>query len=116
MDRLAILSIDEVLSKIGTAHKACFRGFKVKVNTTRLQLFKFKGIDCVSCGLKGAYFAIEQYDDHVSPHLNLYSSNNILMTKDHIIPKSKGGGDFLDNLQTLCTNCNNEKGNRYDYT
>lgn len=108
--RLITLPMDEVLTKIGTGHKTSFRGFKVKVSTTRLLMFKFKGTDCVHCGRKGAYFAVEQYDDHISPHLNLYSADGVLMTKDHIIPKSKGGGDYLDNLQCLCTKCNGKKG------
>jgi hypothetical protein len=32
---------------------------------------------------------------------------------DHIIPKSQGGKDVLDNLQTLCKTCNRSKHNRY---
>lgn len=28
---------------------------------------------------------------------------------DHITPKSKGGGDEMDNLQALCTECHNRK-------
>ena len=35
------------------------------------------------------------------------------MTKDHIIPKSKGGKNELSNYQTMCTYCNNEKADKY---
>ncbi len=31
---------------------------------------------------------------------------------DHIIPKSKGGGDYFENYQLLCGSCNRIKGNR----
>jgi len=31
---------------------------------------------------------------------------------DHVIPRSKGGGDYLANFQLLCGNCNRIKGNR----
>ncbi len=31
---------------------------------------------------------------------------------DHIVPKSKGGGDYYDNYQLLCGNCNRVKGDR----
>ena len=31
---------------------------------------------------------------------------------DHVIPKSKGGGDYYENYQLLCGNCNRVKGNR----
>ena len=49
-----------------------------------------------------------------SYHFNLYAigenGNWILMTKDHITPKSRGGRDHLSNLQTMCDQCNNRKG------
>lgn len=48
-------------------------------------------------------------------HFNLYAMHTdgreILMTKDHVLPKSKGGLDFLGNLQTMCQPCNGQKAN-----
>ena len=38
----------------------------------------------------------------------------ILMTKDHIVPKSHGGTNASNNLQTMCEECNNNKGNKID--
>jgi len=31
---------------------------------------------------------------------------------DHIVPKAKGGGDYYENYQLLCGNCNSVKGDR----
>ncbi len=35
-----------------------------------------------------------------------------VMEVDHILPKSRGGTDHIENLQLLCTHCNKSKGNK----
>ncbi len=34
------------------------------------------------------------------------------LTKDHVVPLSRGGKNVWDNVTTLCHRCNNKKGNR----
>jgi HNH endonuclease len=41
------------------------------------------------------------------------SGSGVRLEVDHIIPHAKGGSDALDNLQTLCFDCN--RGKRDDY-
>jgi 5-methylcytosine-specific restriction endonuclease McrA len=34
------------------------------------------------------------------------------LTKDHIIPRSRGGADIKDNITMVCSRCNSAKGNK----
>jgi len=92
-----------------------YDGNKVKLFSLRLRTFANHGTCCANCGLCGHFFALER---HVGSqgryHFNLYGhdeeGNEILFTKDHILPKAKGGPDSLKNMQTMCIICNHLKG------
>lgn len=90
-------------------------GDKIKGNSQRFQTFFTKGLKCACCGIEGKYFGKEKDFNAARYHLNLYvldeSGNEVLMTKDHIVPRSKGGASELYNYQTMCVKCNIAKGN-----
>jgi hypothetical protein len=60
----------------------------------RWQVFQRDGWKCVACGRA--------------------SEHDVILHIDHIIPRSRGGTDTLDNYQTLCSLCNLGKSNRND--
>lgn len=94
-------------------HSIVVDGYDVYTTSLRYKTFIEKGYKCVCCGRTGAYYVLEK--SHGSnlrrAHFNLYSDDGVLMTKDHILPKSKGGADRIENMQTMCTICNVNKGN-----
>ena len=117
--RKGIYSIEEILSKRNylnhTEDGVEFNGDVIHMNSDRYHTFAEKGLKCVCCGIEGVHFAKER-DCHSNRwHFNLYAidleGREVLMTKDHIIPKSKGGENNLNNYQTMCCKCNVEKGN-----
>lgn len=57
----------------------------------REEVFRRDGGRCVECG------------------------DNFDIQYDHIIPWSRGGADSVENLQLLCSRCNQSKGNRHVY-
>jgi len=89
--------------------------YKIKVKSLRLQCFKRSRV-CTECGLVGTIISVDTFttkSDRTGVHFNLYAifeGKTRLMTKDHTMPKSKGGADHLDNLKTMCDQCNHKKG------
>lgn len=87
----------------------------VSINNIRIATFLEKGTKCAICGIEGKFFSKEKSWDckYESYHLNLYAVGKngglTMMTMDHIVPKSKGGPDTLDNAQVLCERCNRHK-------
>jgi hypothetical protein len=84
-------------------------------NHRRLWVFANKGCTCVNCGIKGDTLALG-IDNKGNKHWDVYNTTGetwIGLTIDHIIPRCKGGDSRLENLQPMCTVCNNKKGDNY---
>lgn len=107
--RVSIHSLANVLEEIANDENA----------SMRLRTYT-KGTDCVVCGLKGAFFASERQSLQATSkyHYNLYGYNEkgeeVMMTSDHIIPKSKGGVNGLKNRQPMCYPCNQAKADKHE--
>ena len=118
-------SINEVFDMIGEEyltrdndnwqHKSnmVVDGFNIRPISLRYMTFYQKGTKCVCCGKEGTHFKLCGEDGTDRRHFNLYADDGTLFTKDHIIPKSKGGMDRVSNLQTMCTDCNLAKGSKH---
>lgn len=118
MFQVATYSTDFIFEKISAARSSKILlpdGNKFR-NSIRIQLFVEKGTECVTCGINGTVFILETQDLKLPPHLNLYAVNEngeyILMTKDHIHPKSKGGLDEMENFNPMCSPCNGKKADK----
>lgn len=109
---------DQVLPNTGPhAEAKHFFNHLVKMTSLRYQCF-VKSTKCVCCGIKGTVMLLEMPSNGgkiCMPHFNLYAEREgglVQMTKDHKKPKSKGGEDHINNMQTLCCRCNELKGSR----
>jgi len=134
-ERRGVFNLEEILPHIGGAISVpgtgvvtlCAHRYRLMAQTPEL--------GCVECGLQGIYFALERCIRRVAKkakgvrggytftiktmpdaewHFNLYALREdgveILMTKDHIVPKSKGGPNAMFNYQLMCQKCNSRKG------
>jgi len=118
-------SLDDFMEAMltGKGRRAYFSdGKSFKRTSQRMQLFLRDGFSCVDCGLDGNCFALESALAKDSPHLNLYhvstnadgKSVRILFTKDHILPRYRGGKDIMSNYQVMCQICNARKGHQLE--
>jgi hypothetical protein len=118
--RAGILPVKFVIANAGKQGVVTPLGVDIGFTSWRIMAYAAKGVKCFYCGMEGAFFAAEKgWRDATSRfHLNLYhvddKGKETLMTIDHIIPKSKGGGSHISNLQPLCAPCNFRKGSNIE--
>lgn len=114
-DVIPILDLFKLMDTTPHHQPLIVLGEQIK-RSQRIQLYKEKGYKCVACGISASYFAIEKTRKDLTYHLNLYCltrrGEEVMMTQDHIIPKSKGGADRMENLQPMCDKCNCAKGDK----
>lgn len=82
----------------------------------RLETYLEKGVECRACGIEGSHYAVET-DPGRGIHIDLYTKDpdghgEVMITRDHIMPRHLGGLDHLDNYQPLCKCCNESKGHK----
>lgn len=140
-ERKGLYGLDEVFARVPERPRdnggfADFDGDVMKMGSARYRLFR-RQRTCVSCGLEGVFFAKERsarVDKATGAaralgsadwHFNMYGLREVfdkkkrtteirgvLMTKDHILPRKRGGADVDWNYQTMCSPCNCRKADR----
>lgn len=115
MKRIKRFSLQAVLPHIGKVERKFWAGrvYRVRLSSQR-DLLIGRTQTCACCGLKGTYFWLE-HSGCRPPHFNLYginkNGNEVMLTADHIKPRSKGGKTEQANFQLLCKHCNKAKRN-----
>lgn len=112
---LAYYPIPLIFKSIGNGPKY-FGDFKVKFGSKRYKVFKQKGLSCISCRATAVIACIDHHlTEHIA-HFNFYgfydNGEVFLLTMDHIVPKSKGGKNNINNLQPMCRKCNEQKADK----
>ena len=123
IDRKELYSVEFILSIIRSGvESVVLDGDTIRLTSLKYALFLEKGVECVSCSLVGMFFAKERdegdkRDSFNSYYLSLYGltpeGEEVLITKDHVQPRSRGGEDAVSNMQTMCVICNHRKGNKF---
>lgn len=127
LERIKTFSIEEVEAMVkedvinseckkidkNDKHNINVEGYDVYTTSLRYKTFIEKGYKCVCCDRVGTHYILEHPvgSNAKRAHFNLYSDDGMLMTKDHILPRSMGGKDCAENMQTMCEECNSKKGN-----
>ena len=119
--RFARLGLNELPTFLKTPRKITILGHLLNCRSTRMKLlFVHKELTCKCCGIQASFAAVETCPSSKGyKSLNFYGydpwGKEVLLTWDHIKPKSLGGSNSLSNAQCLCSICNSIKGNSLHY-
>lgn len=119
-ERLGTVPLELVLKAIARGNGLQCYGVYCHTSSNRLLTYHHYGVKCCvpGCELAGKYFAIERSVNQRTSkyHLNLYGEDvygqEVMITSDHRIPKSRGGSNEIDNRQPMCAPHNFKKGNQ----
>src|SRR5581483_3441989 len=83
--------------------------YKVRMSSLRYTLYQISQ-QCVICGLVGKRMFLQAHDEEII--FGLYGEEHgqlVMLNKDHIISVRLGGSSDIENLQLMCSICNNLK-------
>ena len=96
-------------SKLILTSKTPLRNYKIKLSQTVKTIVK-DDFTCVICKKKAIKAILIPNTKCKSITINFYTKGNVLLTKDHIVPKANDGKNTQLNYQCMCELCNTEKG------
>jgi len=106
---------DKVLFELGEGHRVLHGGWNRLGEQSRLKLSTIIACEGKVTDISGKVALTNRYLFRRDDCLCLYCGNRFapaVLTRDHIVPRSRGGRDSWTNVASACQRCNHAKGAR----